>query len=285
MWKKNLEFEDGNKLASSLCGLKYEDLFRYFSVIGKYHFLEQRLFKDGVWDEFSKKGKELAKQLEVEKRRLLSEIKRYKINYSLDQVRLFKINSEGLRSLDAQVKDDGNDSSDTTLGDLIQDNNTLTPEQIYEMDDLSNGLKELLNNTEKVNAKEREIIRLRYGICLEKPLTEEEIINIFKNEKANRTELTIVEELNKSLNYLKQHPEEANYIIYGNKDKKSKLSDYQRELVSLKTGIGFEEPYTLEMVGDIFGVTRERIRQIETKTLQRLKISAKVRYIGLREYI
>ena len=67
MWKKNLEFEDGNKLASSLCGLKYEDLFRYFSVIGKYHFLEKKIFKDGVWDEFSKKGKELAKQLEVEK--------------------------------------------------------------------------------------------------------------------------------------------------------------------------------------------------------------------------
>lgn len=56
MKKNKLEFEDCNKLASSLCGLKYKDLFRYFSVIGKYHFLEQRLFKDGVWDEFSKKG-------------------------------------------------------------------------------------------------------------------------------------------------------------------------------------------------------------------------------------
>ena len=67
MKKNKLEFEDGNKLACSFCGLKYEDLFRYFSVIGKYHFLEKKIFKDGVWDEFSRKGKELAKQLEVEK--------------------------------------------------------------------------------------------------------------------------------------------------------------------------------------------------------------------------
>lgn len=67
MKKNKLEFEDGNKLASSLCGLKYKDLFMYFSVIGKYHFLEKKIFKDGVWNEFSNKGKELAKKLEVEK--------------------------------------------------------------------------------------------------------------------------------------------------------------------------------------------------------------------------
>ena len=67
MKKNKLEFEDGNKLASSLCGLKYKDLFMYFSVIGKYHFLEKKIFKDGVWEEFSRKGKDLAKQLEVEK--------------------------------------------------------------------------------------------------------------------------------------------------------------------------------------------------------------------------
>lgn len=59
--------DENNRLANSICGLKYKDLFRYFSVIGKYHFLEQRLFKDGVWEEFSRKGKDLAKQLEVEK--------------------------------------------------------------------------------------------------------------------------------------------------------------------------------------------------------------------------
>lgn len=66
MKKKRLDFEEGNKLASSLCGLKYKDLFRYFSVIGKYHFLEKKIFKDGVWNEFSNKGKELAKKFDLE---------------------------------------------------------------------------------------------------------------------------------------------------------------------------------------------------------------------------
>ena len=67
MRKKRLDYEEGNKLASSLCGLKYKDLFRYFSVIGKFHFFEKKIFKDSVWEEFSRKGKELAKKLEVEK--------------------------------------------------------------------------------------------------------------------------------------------------------------------------------------------------------------------------
>lgn len=67
MWKNKIDFEDGNKLASSLCGLKYKDLVKYFSVIGKIHFYDWKIFKDGVWNEFSRKGKELAVKLEVEK--------------------------------------------------------------------------------------------------------------------------------------------------------------------------------------------------------------------------
>ena len=68
MWKKNLEFEACNKLASSICGLKYKDLARYFRVIGKIHFFEKKIFKDGVWEEFSKKGKDKARLLELEKK-------------------------------------------------------------------------------------------------------------------------------------------------------------------------------------------------------------------------
>ena len=59
--------EDENKLSSAICGLKYKDLAKYFRVIGKLHFCEKQIFKEGTWDEFSKRGKELAKQLEVEK--------------------------------------------------------------------------------------------------------------------------------------------------------------------------------------------------------------------------
>jgi RNA polymerase primary sigma factor len=44
-----------------------------------------------------------------------------------------------------------------------------------------------------------------------------------------------------------------------------------RKVLELRYGLKGEKPRTLEEVGDRFGVTRERIRQIEAKTLNRLK--------------
>ena len=44
-----------------------------------------------------------------------------------------------------------------------------------------------------------------------------------------------------------------------------------REVLELRYGLGGRQPMTLEEVGTAFGVTRERIRQIENNTLKRLK--------------
>lgn len=44
-----------------------------------------------------------------------------------------------------------------------------------------------------------------------------------------------------------------------------------RKVLELRFGLKGERPRTLEEVGERFGVTRERIRQLETKTLNRLK--------------
>ncbi len=44
-----------------------------------------------------------------------------------------------------------------------------------------------------------------------------------------------------------------------------------RKVLELRFGLKGERPRTLEEVGDRFGVTRERIRQVEAKTLHRLK--------------
>jgi RNA polymerase primary sigma factor len=51
----------------------------------------------------------------------------------------------------------------------------------------------------------------------------------------------------------------------------SSLSHRERKVIELRYGIGGGEPMTLEEVGRYFGVTRERIRQIETRTLFKLK--------------
>jgi RNA polymerase primary sigma factor len=42
-------------------------------------------------------------------------------------------------------------------------------------------------------------------------------------------------------------------------------------VLELRFGLKGERPRTLEEVGERFGVTRERIRQVEAKTLNRLK--------------
>lgn len=49
------------------------------------------------------------------------------------------------------------------------------------------------------------------------------------------------------------------------------LPDRERLVIELRFGLRGEQPYTLEEVGQAFGVTRERIRQIENNTLKKLE--------------
>ena len=49
------------------------------------------------------------------------------------------------------------------------------------------------------------------------------------------------------------------------------LSDREQRIIQLRFGLTDGHPRTLEEVGREFGVTRERIRQIESKTLNKLR--------------
>ncbi|WP_246042682.1 MULTISPECIES: RNA polymerase sigma factor [Streptomyces] len=51
----------------------------------------------------------------------------------------------------------------------------------------------------------------------------------------------------------------------------STLGERERKVVQLRYGLADGRPRTLEEIGRIFGVTRERIRQIESKTLCKLR--------------
>jgi len=49
------------------------------------------------------------------------------------------------------------------------------------------------------------------------------------------------------------------------------LDDTERTIIRLRFGFDDEEPRTLEAIGAIFGITRERVRQIEVRALARLR--------------
>ncbi len=52
-----------------------------------------------------------------------------------------------------------------------------------------------------------------------------------------------------------------------------RLTEREREVVKMRFGIGYENAFTLDEIGKKFKLTRERIRQIEKKALERIKRS------------
>ncbi|MFO8074802.1 MAG: RNA polymerase sigma factor RpoD [Egibacteraceae bacterium] len=61
------------------------------------------------------------------------------------------------------------------------------------------------------------------------------------------------------------------------------LSEREREVIRLRFGMDGAPPRTLEEVGAEFGITRERVRQVEAKTLSKLRHPSRAR--KLRGYL
>ncbi|MBN2745885.1 MAG: RNA polymerase sigma factor RpoD/SigA [Bacteroidales bacterium] len=63
----------------------------------------------------------------------------------------------------------------------------------------------------------------------------------------------------------------------------STLSQKEREVINLYYGIGQNHAWTLDEIGDKFGLTRERVRQIKEKAIRRLKHNSRSKL--LRAYL
>jgi RNA polymerase primary sigma factor len=105
----------------------------------------------------------------------------------------------------------------------------------------------------------REILRMsQLPVSLEKPIGEEEessLGDFVEDEMAESPYDTA------SLTLRREDIENA----------LASLPDRERKVIELRFGLQGEQPSTLEEVGREFGVTRERIRQIENNTLKKLE--------------
>jgi len=107
--------------------------------------------------------------------------------------------------------------------------------------------------------KVREILKIsQEPVSLETPIGEEEdsqLGDFIEDEDATMPVEAVSEIMQK---------EELNAVL-------GQLTHRERKVIELRFGLKGEHPRTLEEVGQKFGVTRERIRQIEAKTLAKLK--------------
>ena len=67
------------------------------------------------------------------------------------------------------------------------------------------------------------------------------------------------------------------YAIRSYYDSLSELTEREREILKLRFGLTPDGPQTLEDIGVMFNITRERVRQIQNKAIARLGESESIK--------
>src|SRR5437660_3345445 len=118
---------------------------------------------------------------------------------------------------------------------------------------------EIADELEMTTEEVREILRMsQLPVSLEKPIGEEEeseLGDFVEDESAESPFDTATLSLRR---------EDIEHAL-------SALPERERQVIELRFGLSGSQPCTLEEVGRAFGVTRERIRQIENNTLKKLE--------------
>jgi len=119
--------------------------------------------------------------------------------------------------------------------------------------------EEIAGQLECTAREVRDILRIaQQPVSLEKPIGEEEeseLGDFVQDESAESPFDTATLSLRR---------EDVEHAL-------SALPERERQVIELRFGLSGSQPCTLEEVGRAFGVTRERIRQIENNTLKKLE--------------
>jgi len=130
-------------------------------------------------------------------------------------------------------------------------------EQEYEREPSSEELAEMLEiPTEEVETTLGVAAR---HVSMDAPFVEGEdnsLLDVLENNGTPGTD--------KALEYKESLSREINRSL-------STLTDRQCDVIKLYFGIGIEHPMSLEDIGDKFGLTRERVRQIKDKAINKLR--------------
>jgi RNA polymerase sigma factor (sigma-70 family) len=97
-----------------------------------------------------------------------------------------------------------------------------------------------------------------------------------KLEKSNYLEV-------KRTAFEKDAAEEVRRIVMENR---AELSDVERTVIEHRFGLEsgeLEKPMTLEQVGQIIGVTKERVRQIQNKAMEKIRLQLEAHFLGNKD--
>lgn len=135
------------------------------------------------------------------------------------------------------------------------------------------SMQEVAEKMEKPLARVQYIFQLvRRTSSIETPIGEDddqELMNLIKDDKAVMPSELIEDE--KRLTLI------SNWL--------DELHENERDIIILRFGLDDGEPKTLESIGQRYGVTRERIRQIEASALRKLRRITIRMDIGLDEIL
>ncbi len=87
----------------------------------------------------------------------------------------------------------------------------------------------------------------------------------------------------KRADFEKDTASEVRAIVLANR---ADLSDVERTVLEHRFGLetgGHEKPMTLEQVGQIIGVTKERVRQIQNKAMEKIRVELESNFLGTIE--